>query len=518
MTEESLQHAYEAEREARIKAEKILEEKTREVNSNLELILSQYDELLLKNKELDLLMSVANFTQKQLSLTGALKQFIEILGETIRTPYILVYLLKKREKKLKLIDMTWTEKGFPEEFFKLIAKTEYGVGESIPGIVLASGKTLKWRGESNVAPGRASVIEQFGLDGCYAFPIKRYGEVIAVVEIGVRDWETFQKTVIDKVDSAVMQLSVALERRQSQKDTTHNLQRLEKTLCDLKNAQNKLIQTEKMASLGQLAAGVAHEINNPVSFILSNVETLEEYVSVFMNLTCQYQLMHDHIIQSQNYKSDAQLEEIIGEIDRIKDKEDVHFIVKDIIPMVNDSKGGLNRVREIVDNLKSFARADEDGRTLTNLNDCVKNTLKLVWNELKYNSRVETDLSDLPLLMCNAGQIEQVLMNLLINAGQACESNGVIVICTCVDDSDVLVRITDNGCGINKEIINKVFDPFYTTKPIGVGTGLGLSISYGIMEKHQGRIEVESETGKGTTFSLYLPATETVSDAMSSDT
>jgi signal transduction histidine kinase len=271
----------------------------------------------------------------------------------------------------------------------------------------------------------------------------------------------------------------------------------------LEENQAQLVQSEKMAGLGQLAAGVAHEINNPVSFIMSNIATLTEYVAVFKKLLAEYETVA-RAAQNGGFVN-AGVKDPLERIARIREEEKLEDLLSDVDGLLDESKEGTRRVKDIVQGLKSFARMDESERKEANVNDCIEDTLKLVWNELKYKCEVRRELGGLPHISCNPGQLNQVFMNLLVNAAQAIPVKGTITVETKATDEHVVVRISDTGTGISRENLRKVFDPFFTTKPVGKGTGLGLSIAHGIIEKHQGTIKVESEVGKGTTFIIRLP-------------
>ncbi|MCW9016881.1 MAG: ATP-binding protein, partial [Kangiellaceae bacterium] len=287
-----------------------------------------------------------------------------------------------------------------------------------------------------------------------------------------------------------------LERRKAQKNTEVKVKELESALETLQAAQTQLIQSEKLASLGELAAGVAHEINNPISFVLSNMETLEEYTVVFQQLIKHYQKLASDPVDS---------DEISRTIQELEREEDINFILTDIEPMLSDAVAGLKRVKGIVNSLKRFARQEESESQPADINQCVENALKLTNNEIKYKANVVKELAPVPIIDCRPNQLEQVFVNIIINACQAIDDKGTIQITSKFENDNIKVEIVDNGKGIDKDKLNSIFDPFYTTKPVGVGTGLGLSISYGIIEKHKGRIEVESSPGKGTKFITYLP-------------
>ena len=269
----------------------------------------------------------------------------------------------------------------------------------------------------------------------------------------------------------------------------------------LKRTQTQLVQSEKMASLGQLAAGIAHEINNPIGYVASNLATLSDYVTVFSNLLNLYNELSNSVRASKQ----ADVAPVLQQIDSIRQEEDFDYILEDVQELLSESADGMVRVRDIVQNLKSFVRLDEASIKEVDLNDSIDSTLKVADNELKYHCEVVRNYGDLPLVHCNAGQLNQVFLNLLMNAAQAMTEQGTITIQTSVDGANVTVRISDNGSGISARYLPRIFDPFFTTKPVGEGTGLGLSVSYNIIEQHCGRITVASEVGVGTEFSIQLP-------------
>ncbi|EEY99405.1 sensor histidine kinase [Vibrio sp. RC586] len=276
---------------------------------------------------------------------------------------------------------------------------------------------------------------------------------------------------------------------------------LESTLEQLNGAQAQLLQSEKMASVGQLAAGVAHEINNPIGFCLSNLNTLRNYTMTFSQLAELVEQFEPSLRGGDFYQAYT----------RFAQQQELAFVRDDVLGLVEESASGLNRVKDIVTSLQSVSHSS-DGRFVDcSLNECIESALRIVWNQFKYTMMVERQLDDnLPNIKGITAELQQVLMNMFINASHACNVHGELNIITdCVLDKGktwVRVRIADNGHGISAEHLTKVFDPFFTTKPVGVGTGLGLSIAFGIVEKHQGKISVTSEIGRGTTFTLLFPA------------
>ncbi|MFZ6720369.1 ATP-binding protein [Undibacterium sp. Ji49W] len=265
----------------------------------------------------------------------------------------------------------------------------------------------------------------------------------------------------------------------------------------LSMAQEQLLQSEKLASIGQLAAGVAHEINNPIGYIFSNFATLENYIKDLFSIIHAYETVELHI-------ADAGIRNKIADI---KEEKELSFLKEDIPDLVQQSREGIERVRKIVQDLKDFSRVDSQQEwQWANLHQGIDSTLNIVNNEIKYKADIIKEYGDIPDVECLASQINQVIMNLVVNASHAIgDERGKITIRTSRDDTRVMIEVTDNGSGIPKENLNRIFDPFFTTKPIGKGTGLGLSLSYGIIQKHAGNISVSSEIGKGSSFLISLP-------------
>lgn len=276
----------------------------------------------------------------------------------------------------------------------------------------------------------------------------------------------------------------------------------EKANQALKQHQAFLVQSEKMAGLGQLSAGIAHEINTPVGFVLSNVRTLGKYMEKFKTLYESY----EELLQAVNSRDANALKTSIEQVQEIKKATKLDFILEDIDVLFAETDEGLDRVKSIVGNLRNFARPEEAEAKEANINEGIKATLALVLNELKYKCEIKQELGDLPSLFCHPSELNQVFMNLLVNAGHAVEDQGVITIRTCTENDQIVVQIIDTGHGIPPENLSKLFDPFFTTKEVGKGTGLGLAICHGIIQKHHGTIDVESEVGEGTTFTIKIPA------------
>lgn len=274
---------------------------------------------------------------------------------------------------------------------------------------------------------------------------------------------------------------------------------IEKAYSELKAVQSQLLQQEKMASIGQLAAGIAHEINNPIGFISSNLGSLGKYL---VRLTEFIKAQSEAL--GQIYTSNPAVNKLEEKRKQLK----LDYIIPDIESLIKESLDGADRVRKIVQDLKSFSRVEETEYKPADINAGLESTINIVWNELKYKATLKKEYGDIPLTRCNPGRLNQVFMNLLVNAAQAIEKQGEIRIKTWKDDGAILVSVSDTGCGIPGDKLTKIFEPFFTTKEAGRGTGLGLSIAYDIIKKHNGNITVDSEVGKGTTFTLRIPVVD----------
>lgn len=276
---------------------------------------------------------------------------------------------------------------------------------------------------------------------------------------------------------------------------------LSQALDNLKHAQSTILQQDKMASIGQLAAGVAHEINNPMGFIISNLNTLEKYLTRL----AEFLHLQTETIVGLNQGLNEEARQLIEAVDLQRKRLKIDYLLEDVKELIRESLDGGQRVKTIVLNLKGFARLDEEEWKLADLTEGIESTLNIVWNEIKYKAEVKKDYGTLPLTMCNIGKLNQVFMNLLINAAQAIEGRGEIRVTSRCEADEIMIEIADTGCGISADQLNRIFEPFYTTKEVGKGTGLGLSIAYDIIKQHGGEISATCEPGRGTTFLIRLP-------------
>ncbi|TQJ94690.1 ATP-binding protein [Achromobacter sp. SLBN-14] len=260
--------------------------------------------------------------------------------------------------------------------------------------------------------------------------------------------------------------------------------------------QNQIMQTEKLAAIGQLAAGVAHEINNPIGYVFSNLKTLGNYVRDLLKIVDAV----DGVAH-------------LDDLRHLKRNLEYDYIRHDLEALLNESADGIDRVKKIITALKDFSRPEDEGFRDFDLHHGIETTLKVVNNEIKYKANVICEFGVLPLVECNGSQINQVTLNLLINAAQAIETKGIITVRSGVDGQEVWFEVQDTGCGMEADALRRIFEPFYTTKQLGKGTGLGLALSYSIVEQHSGRIDVFSELGRGSRFRVWLPIRQKVSEA-----
>lgn len=285
------------------------------------------------------------------------------------------------------------------------------------------------------------------------------------------------------------------EVRRAQHELQKTLERTRQTNARLEEAQNQLLQSEKMASIGQLAAGVAHEINNPIGFVSSNLGALRRYFTGMLDLLALFERL-DHGSLSDNEKAELQ---------KLRKAADLEFLREDLPQLLDESEDGLLRVKKIVQDLKDFSRVDQAEWQEADLNAGLDSTLNVVMNEVKYKADVKKVYGKIPAVRCIAAQLNQVFMNLIINAAHAIPERGEITLSTSTQGEWVCVEVRDTGAGMSEDVQRRIFEPFFTTKPVGMGTGLGLSLSFSIVQKHGGRIEVESSPGVGTLFRVWIP-------------
>ena len=352
---------------------------------------------------------------------------------------------------------------FPESLAKLYIADEQAL--------LASGQAMIGKEEPTMDP--VSGVPWWTLTS--KVPLKdRDGKIVGLVGIG------FDLT----------------ERKRQEQDLKKSNAELLALNNKLTEAQNQLLQSEKMASVGQLAAGVAHEINNPIGFVKSNLGSLKGQVEDLLTVIDAYEKVVPVLVGNTD---------LLASIERVKATADLEFLREDMVNLINESLDGVQRVKTIVENLKDFSRVDATEWHFADLEQGLESTLSIVWSEIRYKAEVLREFAGLPEIECIGSQLNQVFMNLLLNAAHAIETHGTITLRTGFDEKTVWIEVEDTGNGIKPEHLNKIFEPFFTTKPVGKGTGLGLSLAYGIVQRHHGRLVVCSEVTKGTVFRVSLP-------------
>ncbi|HEV7914135.1 MAG TPA: ATP-binding protein [Albitalea sp.] len=348
---------------------------------------------------------------------------------------------------------------------------------------------------------------------CTAYSDTSWEEVLA--RLDARDRLLILKKPFDNIEVRQLASALAAKWQMTQRaslqidrleqavgERTHSLtqanQALQAEISERKQLEAQLVQSEKLASIGQLAAGVAHEINNPIGYIFSNFTTLEKYLDDLFEVLSAYEAAEAGVASA----------EPAAALKALRERVQLEFLKEDAPALMLESREGIERVRQIVQDLKDFSRVDSGQEwQLADLHKGIDSTLNIVASEVRYKADVVKEYGELPAVECLPSQINQVVMNLVVNAAHAIgPARGRITIRTGTDGDEVWFEVSDTGCGIAPQNLSRIFDPFFTTKPIGQGTGLGLALSYGVVRKHGGRIDVRSQPGEGSHFRVVLPA------------
>jgi signal transduction histidine kinase len=327
-------------------------------------------------------------------------------------------------------------------------------------------------------------------------PIIEAGRVCMMLGVGNKTVDYTQSDVetLQLIGNDLWRMTRRSRAEQALQQRLHELEAVNAKLADM---QLHLLQTEKMASIGQLAAGVAHEINNPIGFVRSNLSTLKRYAADLIGVVGRYEAAEEAL---GNAHRDA-----FTSVNTLKAETDIAYTLSELPSLLDESLEGIERVRKIVQDLKNFSRSGDTDFQWADLTQGLESTINIVWNQIKYKAELRREYQPLPQVHCVASQINQVLMNLLVNAAQAIDQQGVITVRTGADAQEVWIEVEDTGCGMTGEQMKRIFEPFFTTKPPGQGTGLGLAIAWRVMERHHGHIDIQSEPGRGSRFRVRLP-------------
>lgn len=315
---------------------------------------------------------------------------------------------------------------------------------------------------------------------------------VVTAEGGLVRFIAIKEDISDHVRRSQEQASLEQELRNRNAE-------LERTVSMLHQTQDALVQSEKLASIGQLTAGIAHEINNPLAFVLSNLNRISEYFEDVVSLLSTWRVV------GRQWNHGNGDDTGFRRIDEEERRVDLGFVIEDHRRLLDHTRSGAGRIKGIVDQLRGFTHLSGNGYADTDLNEALEETVAITWNELKYRAKIVREFGQLPVVSCNAGEIKQVLVNLIVNAAHAMDGEGILTLRTRAGERDAVIEIEDTGHGIHPAHLKRIFDPFFTTKPVGRGTGLGLWISNTIIRKHHGTIAVRSVPGKGSQFTVRIP-------------
>lgn len=369
------------------------------------------------------------------------------------------------------------------------------VGEEILGQVAASGEPKLINGD---LPGGRQGKAGGRVRSAVCWPLMDRERVIGAVAINRGpEGEPFTEADVDHGRIVIEFISLMFHNAELQKNQERQIEELEAMNKAMKKVELQLVQSEKLASIGQLAAGVAHEINNPLAYVNANLNSLKRYTDYLFRYVEGIESLREML------EGDPEIQQRLAALGQ---PLDLPFLKQDLVEIIDESRDGMRRVKQIVQELKTFSRMDDAHTLEVDIHESLTGALKMVRHELKHRADIVEEYGDLPLVECVPAQLGQVFLNLLVNAAQAIRYWGTITVKTgTAGDDQVFIAISDTGSGISEDDMKHIFEAFYTTKPVGQGTGLGLAVSYNIVNQHGGRLEVDSEVDAGTTFTVYLP-------------
>ncbi len=454
--------------------------------------LRQSKEILARKAlESNLLFEITKKASQKNSSTEALQGCLKDICEFTSWPIGHIYTFTEGNDKSLISSKIWfinESMGDLTDFKKRSEELVFTLGAGFAGKTWATGEPA-WVPDiiEHHDFTRGKELNGINIKGLFALPIKIQHEIVAVAEFFSNENFTPNEDFMGTARSIAEQMGRVIERKRAERD--------------IASAQAQLFQSEKLASIGQLAAGVAHEINNPVGFINNNMELLRQYVTEYTEIIKMVEGLKKSVANGDIQKT----KEILNNIDLFEKNIQLDKMINDSDSLFKHNQKGIERIQKIVMDLRTFAHEDNDTMEFLKIEEIIDSILSIVHHELKFKAELKKDYGKTPLVKCNSQRMGQVFINLLINAVQAMDKKGVIEVKTYQKDDFLCIEITDTGQGIPPENLSKIFDAFFTTKPIGQGTGLGLSVSYEIVKKHGGDIQVQSEVGKGTKFTVILP-------------
>ena len=473
---ELLEKSLERERKATMILEEKLNRKNKMRFTDNQKFIDSLAESSSKQVQLQFLVTITQNLFSTKSLDELLFQFSKSMSDLLeKCPVILIQIHPKNENSILRFD------GAGTEWESLTWDDSY----TDTVIALFNSKESMWHRIDHKKKGNTySLISVLTNPTLLYLPLKLTSSEQRLMMLDITHYcynDEFKQTI----NTAAQQFTLAIKRRATEIELSVNNKVLNDIITQLTSTQQQLIHSEKMACLGQLAAGVAHEINNPIGYVSSNLHVLEDYIKVYNTTIDQ--------LSNNNLKT-ANI------------SQDFIFVRKDINALLVSCIEGVQRVNDIVGSLKSFSRKEDDDFYSLSVNDVIETSLKIVSNELKYAHEIVKLLDmDIPNINGNHGQLQQVFVNLFVNAAQAMKKGGQLTIKSRYHQDSVEVSVRDTGCGMDESVIQHIFEPFYTTKDVNEGTGLGLSVSYAIVEKHNAVIDVTSEHNEGCTFTLKFP-------------
>jgi signal transduction histidine kinase len=480
-----LQRKIERERKARQSAEQQLEIYSRELYQTNQSLQKSLADTKKKHAELEYRIKASFDVSSDLTWSDMFENIVSLTGKFFKAEYGINVVFDEHKLQIGSKPLIWSADGCWSENPEL----EAFFYKYLPSV--QSSVSPKWF-ITPIKQGDIVNCQSFRWAVCISFQLENNS--LALIGF-LTKIEFLDEVALHVLEIAKSHLQSAIKMRLADAIIDRRNIQLQETAIDLEETKKQLIQSEKMSSLGQLAAGVAHEMNNPLGYIRANLQVLDDYLQEFKRI-------FESIEEKVNLTGSLSKQEF-NDIAKIKEMD---FLLEDSNLILKTNLRGVERIKEIVDDLRAFSYADTDIHKQISIYDCVNKALRIVANEFKYQHQVINELENtLPRVLGNYGQLQQVFVNLLINSADSMPKGGIIKIYSELDKRHLSIHFKDNGVGMGEKTKKKIFNPFFTTKPVGHGTGLGLSVSYAILESHQVSISVDSELGKGSCFTLRFP-------------